>query len=395
MKITYFHYIYKVPGPLIHMNEFAQAFRELGHEIHVHAMDTEQPPSLGWRVKELLKRPLGRYFHELNTVRKDYSCYWRECRIVKEEKPDLLLDRYHLYHCSASFVARRFGLPLVLWLDAPASYEQRKYLREFFQIPGLAEGIEKYVIKKADQVVAVSEEIKRYLPSDSLPREDIQVVPNGVDPAKFSPLLDRGNIRENFPSRDPVVLGFVGSFSPWHGIESLKSWMAYALSSFENTCFLLVGEGPRRRDLEEFVQAGGWDPRRICFTAQVEHSEVPVHIAAMDICLLPYDQGSEGFYFSPLKLFEYLASGKPVLSAGIGQVQKVVEDGVNGMSFAPASSAEALQKLKELLEDPSLRKRLGAAGRQTILENYTWAHTAKASEKIFNEVLASYRNRHD
>ena len=393
MRVSYFHYIYNVPGPLIHMNEFAQAFRGLGHEINLHAMDTEPlAPSLGWRAKEILKRPLGRYLHELNTIRKDYSCYRRERHIVQEEKPDLILDRYHLYHSSASFVARRAGLPLVLWLDAPAAYEQRKYLREFFRIPGLAEWIEKTMIQRANQVVAVSEEIERYLPPGCAPTSGIQVVPNGVDPEKFSPSLEGRGLCAKFPFSDPMVLGFVGSFSPWHGIESLKSWMAYALSSFEKTCFLLVGDGPRRRDLEKFVRTGGWDPRRVCFTGHVEHSEVPLYIAAMDLCLLPYDQGSEGFYFSPLKLFEYLASGKPVLSAGIGQVRKVVKDGVNGMCYSSTSPDEAFPKFKQLIENPALRKQLGEAARRTILENYTWVHTARASEKIFNEVLARHRS---
>ena len=391
MRVTFFHYAFKTAAPLVQINEFARAFRSLGHELCVHAMDVEPEPSLRHKLREKLKRRVGQYLHEANALRKNLSYYRRECRIVQDEQPDLVLARYKLYHGSAVLVGRRFHLPVVIWVDAPAAYEQRTYLREFVQLPGLAERLEGAIIRLADQAIVVSGEAKRYLPPSALRNGHLEVVPNGVDPGQFSPTGDGSRFQTRFPVENPVVLGFVGSFAPWHGIESLKTLIANALRLYDNTCVLLVGDGPRRAELEAFVQSGGWDPRRVRFTGQVAHAQVPAYVAAMDICLLPYDQGSDGFYFSPMKLFEYMACGKPVLAAKVGQVDQVIDDGRNGLISPSGDEAQMTAKLTHLIDHSDLRQRLGEAARRTILERYTWQHTARAMEQVFTQALAARR----
>lgn len=393
MRVMYLHYIYQTAGPLVQVNEFARAFRALGHELSLHAMDMASQPFMRLKIRGSLKRRVSWCLHEANTLRKNVSYYRRESRLVQMERPDVLLTHYKLYHGSSAFVARRFRIPFVLWVDAPASYEQRTYLREFVQVPGLAERIERLMVAMANRVIVVSEEAKRYLPLDGLRSRHIEVVPNGVDPEQFRPALDGGVIRAQFPVADPVVLGFVGSFAPWHGVESLKALLAFALSAYDNTCCLFVGDGPRRVELEALSRSGRWNPRRVCFTGHVDHAQVPAYIAAMDACLLPYDdQGSEGFYFSPLKLFEYLACGKAVLASGVGQVAQVIQDGLNGMLCAGGNPSEAIAKLKQLIESPWLRQQLGEAGRRTVLERYTWHHAARAVEQILQRTVEARGN---
>ena len=390
MRVTYFHYIHNSPGSVVQINEFARAFRARGHEINVHGMDEPQslsnnPPS----VKTQAKKFVEPFFHEMNSLRKDWACIKKECGIAEKERPELILARYKLYSNSAARVSERFHLPFVAWVHAPALYEKTQYGGRFFRIPGLAEWTERRILKKADRLILVSEELKQHLLSRRLVvrAQKAAVIPNGVDPEKFSPERDGQRIRAQFPIANPVVLGFVGSFSPWHGMRSLKEIMGRLLGECPNSCFLFVGEGRARGEMETFVRAGGWDPLRVHFTGQVEHSEVPRHIAAMDVCLLPYDQEAESFYFSPLKLFEYLASGKAVLAPRMGQIEKVIQEGVNGMLYASSSLEEALRKLKQLISDPFLRRRLGEGGRRTVLENYTWGHTARLAEAVFKNVL--------
>ena len=393
MRVSFFHYLYETPGPLAQVSEFREAFQSLGHEIFLHSMARGPQEVFGDRAKETLKPYLGKYFHELNSLRKNWSYSCEVDRIIKSVRPDVVLTRYQLYYGSSVAAAQRHGVPSILWVHSPAAYEQRKYVKKYFQIPRLAEWSEEKTLQKADKLIFVSEELKEFFPKEIAENGKVEVIPNGVDPEKFSPSLDGGNLRTRFPLSHPVILGFVGSFSPWHGIEGLKLWMNHVLTRFENTCFLLVGDGPRRKDLEEFVRRGGWDPRRVWFTGQIEHAQVPHYTAAMDICLLPYDQGSEGFYFSPLKLFEYLASGKPVLSARIGQIERIVEDGVNGFLYPSENPSEAFPKLDLLIENPALRQKLGASARETVLQKYTWLHTAKAVERIFLEALEGEKEK--
>lgn len=392
MRVTFFQYLHKSYGSLVQVSEFSRAFQALGHELAVHAMDPlELKPSGRQSFSAALKGRWSKYLHEPNALLKNLAFFGRECRIVAMEKPDVILTRYKLYYGSSALTARRFRIPLVLWMHAPHTYEEDKYLKKFRRIPGLAEWVEKRIINAAKRTITVSEEVGRYFPEGIFRNGHLEVIPNGVDPEKFNPSSKDKNIRSRFPVPNPVILGFVGSFAAFHGIQTLKSILAFTLSKYRHTCFLLVGEGPRRSELEEFVRAGGWEKSRVHFTGRVDHSEVPNHVAAMDICLLPYDQESEGFYFSPLKLFEYMAGGKPVLGPRMGQVAKVIKEGFNGMLYAPASPADANEKLRALIDDASLRQRLGETARKTILENYTWRHTALAVERVLKNVLGEHR----
>ena len=102
----------------------------------------------------------------------------------------------------------------------------------------------------------------------------------------------------------------------------------------------------------------------------------------MDIVLLTYPK-LDFFYYSPLKLFEYMAEGKAVLASRIGQIEKVIRDGVNGMLFEPENIDELKEKLFLLITKNYLRRKLGRNARKTILEQFTWYHSAsKISQAI-------------
>ncbi len=384
MRVTFFHYIHGSPGPLVHVDEFAKAFRALGNELEIQpmALDLQAMPG-ALPQKKSWKQKWSPYFHELNTLRKNFSYYQRECEALRRYKPDVVIARYKLYHCSFAFSARKLKIPVVILVDAPAAYEQSKYLHQFHRIPGLAEGIEKMVINKADKGIVVSEETKKYLPPGV--RTQITEVANGVDIEKFNPSLDGSKARALFPFQKPLVLGFVGSFSPFHGLDGLKKMMKFALEKYENVCFLLVGDGPGRAEVEAVAKSGKWDKRRVHFAGYLNHDEVPQYVAGMDVCLLPY-QSADGFYFSPLKLFEYLSCAKPVLAAQVGQIARVL-DGQNGLFYEAGNDRDMNEKLKQLIESSELRGRIGTAARKTVMEKFTWDRTALSFEKILKSVI--------
>jgi glycosyltransferase involved in cell wall biosynthesis len=120
---------------------------------------------------------------------------------------------------------------------------------------------------------------------------------------------------------------------------------------------LLVGHGPLRSELEEQVRAQGWQGG-VTFAGAVEHNQMPGYIAAMDVTVAPYP-ALEEFYYSPLKLFEYMAMGRPVVAARIGQVADIVTDGMNGLLFEPGDSQGLARCIRRLKEDPPLREELG------------------------------------
>ena len=146
-----------------------------------------------------------------------------------------------------------------------------------------------------------------------------------------------------------------------------------------------------KRDLEHVLKSGEFG-ERVIFAGYVPHDEIPVHLAAMDIVLAPYPR-LEFFYYSPLKIFEYLAAGKAVVASRIGQIQEIIQDGINGALFEPDNFEDLQQQVFALIEKNGYRQQLGRNGRELILQKYTWHHTAKKISEIMEGILTKDDNR--
>src|SRR5205823_5775752 len=131
-------------------------------------------------------------------------------------------------------------------------------------------------------------------------------------------------IRSQLGIDDNLVVGFVGSLKPWHGVDALLA--AFQEAAGSDWRLLIVGDGPERERLEDqATQIGG----QVIFTGAVSHHQIPEYVATMDIAVAPY-RASSDFYFSPLKLYEYLAVGKAVVATNVGQIAQVIHHGENG-----------------------------------------------------------------
>ena len=128
---------------------------------------------------------------------------------------------------------------------------------------------------------------------------------------------------------------------------------------FEGLRLVVAGDGPLRLELERAIARTGL-ARTAVFTGSIPHEQVPALIRSFDLALAPYDRFERPFYFSPLKLFEYMACGVPVVAADLGQIAEIV-DGDSGLVY-PAGDLEGLTAACEvLLGDPALRRRQGEA----------------------------------
>jgi glycosyltransferase involved in cell wall biosynthesis len=171
-----------------------------------------------------------------------------------------------------------------------------------------------------------------------------------------------------------VVIGFVGSFSSFHGIEVLKQVVA-GLCPARAACPVSVR---RRRhalgDLREFCRRSGHESR-VRFTGHVAREHVPALMAATDILVAPYSREAF-FYFSPIKLFEYMSCGKAVVATRIGQIADVVDDGRTGLLYDPDDTDGLIDRLAALIRDPELRTALGRRARAAIESDYSWTANA-------------------
>jgi glycosyltransferase involved in cell wall biosynthesis len=114
-------------------------------------------------------------------------------------------------------------------------------------------------------------------------------------------------------------------------------------------------------------------------------------IHRFDVALAPYPRPAHDFYFSPLKLFEYMACGAPVVAASLGQIGEVVSDGETGLLYPPGEFDALVASCERLLEDPDLRRRMGRAAAKEIHGRYTWDHNAARVIDLAQDFMAAQR----
>jgi glycosyltransferase involved in cell wall biosynthesis len=263
--------------------------------------------------------------------------------------------------------ARECGVPGLLEVNAPLVEEQAAY-RGLIDRAG-AERVAARAFAAARAVVAVSREVAGYVEQFTDAR--VHVVPNGVDPDRFPP-----DLPPSLP--DPTAaftVGFVGTLKPWHGLPVLVEAFDRLHHDHPHTRLLVVGDGPERPALEADLSARDL-ARSTVLTGAVDAAEVPGLLASVDAAVAPYPDRPD-FYFSPLKLYEYLAAGRAVVASRIGQVTGVIEDGANGLLVPPGDADALAAALARLRADAALQSRLGAAARETVRHRHTWDAVAR------------------
>ncbi|HEX6506037.1 MAG TPA: glycosyltransferase family 4 protein [Chloroflexota bacterium] len=285
-----------------------------------------------------------------------------------EDAPyDLLYERYSLFGDIGASMSEDYNVPVVLEVNAPLIVERGRV--EPLPLAPLAREIEWHAFERSTAVLSVSEAMQSYVLAHGGRPGHVHVVPNGVDTTRFHPGISGDCVRAELGLHGKLVVGFAGSLKAWHGVDLLLD--AFARAATHGWTLLVVGDGPRRAGLEaqaEQIDGGG----RIVFTGAVPHERMPEYLAAMDIAVAPY-RPIDDFYFSPLKLFEYLAMGKPVVASNVGQIATTIQHGQNGYLVEPDDVQSLAAALLKLATDADLRAQMGAAGSDGAM---TWEEIA-------------------
>lgn len=291
--------------------------------------------------------------------------------LVRRRAVDAVIERYSLASGPGHHVAAAQQIPLVLEVNAPLVDEAARF-RGLRDAP-LRRAREAALLRAADAVVAVSEAIAAHCRAAGVAGDRIRVIPNGVDAAAFAGTDGTAvRLRLGLSPADPVV-GFCGSLKPWHGVDVLVD--AVALLGPGPT-LLVVGDGPESAAVRARARALGLAAATV-MTGGVPHDAVPGHLAAMDVGVAPY-RAMDPFYFSPLKVVEYLAAGLPVVASDLGSLRDLTPL----VEVVPPDDAPALARaLAALLADPPARRRLGDRGR-AFAATRTWDGVAQRLEEI-------------
>ncbi|HEX8142182.1 MAG TPA: glycosyltransferase family 4 protein [Pyrinomonadaceae bacterium] len=305
---------------------------------------------------------------------------------IEREPPSFIYQRYSRFTSAGVEASLRTGRPLFLEFNGSEVWVGRYWDR--VDMLDLLERFERLNLSAAARIFVVSDVERRNLLRAGIAEDKIVVNPNGVDVEKFRPDVGGGRERERERlgiRHDEALVGFIGTFGPWHGVLVLAHAIALIPAS-ERIRFLLVGAGSLRDEAAAIIREAGAD-ERVIFTGTVEHESVPALLDACDILVSPHvplEDGSE-FFGSPTKLFEYMAMGKAIVASRLGQIADVLREEETALLVEPADPRQLSDAILRLARSRELRQRLGSAARREAMARHTWAHNAA-------RVLDAYRN---
>jgi glycosyltransferase involved in cell wall biosynthesis len=370
-------------GCSIHVQEVVRAFNWTGIEVDLFAARPEGAPLPGLEGVPLHGLPAVRGSDHAARERAALAANQVLRAALQRRGPfDVVYERYSLWSFAGMEYARAANVPGLLEVNAPLIEEQTKH-RVLIDRTGALQVAER-VFAAAEVLIAVSDEVKNYLHQFDGAADRTHVIPNGVNPDRFPP-----GLAPSLPGPPGTfTVGFVGTLKPWHGLGTLAEAFALFHRGASNRRLLIVGDGPEREPLLEDLSRRGLR-EHAHFTGSVAPEEIPGLLASMDVGVAPYPF-VPGFYFSPLKVYEYMAAGLPVVASRIGQLADLIEHEANGLLCPPGDALALAGALDRLHRDFAWRKRLGQEARATVLEEYTWDKVVRRILGLANLAIPCY-----
>jgi len=290
-------------------------------------------------------------------------------------RPRLLYQRHLAFSIAGALLSGRLKIPLILEYNGSeawiADHWDPNPLRRWIKL------CEDVTLKSAARIVVVSNVLGDDLVERGISPDRIRVNPNAVDTNYFYPGRGRGSGRRELDMQpEEVLIGFVGSFSLWHGIDPLQRAITLLLTS-QSPCrvrFLLIGDGLLLGEMRAALAAYE-RTREVIFTGPLPSEKVAEYLDASDILVSPHVPMPDGsrFFGSPTKLFEYMAMGKAIVASRLDQLAEVLEHERTALLVAPGNAEELAQAIRRLALNPAERESLGAAARQAAVEHHDWA----------------------
>ena len=384
MRILYLAAGIPVPGSLggsTHAYEVARGLAQLGHELHLVAASHE-----GWGGLAPFARPVSssldgfRLHHQ--DVPKALSLLGAApiLRLARALRPDAIIERYYNFAGVGLIAAHQLGVPALLEVNAlivdPPSVRKR---RLDDALGGPMRRWATWQCNTADRIVTP---LHTTVPA-AIPRHKIIELPWGANIERFAAVA--ASRQSSTVHRPPSTVVFMGSFRAWHGVTDFVRAALLLLEQGHALRFTLIGDGPERAAAEALAAPRAASFR---FTGAVPYAQVPALLAEADLGVAPFNTAphpalrAAGFFWSPLKIYEYMAAGLPVVTANLPPLGAVIRDGVEGALFPEGDVHALAAAIACVLAEPAAAHAMGVRARERVVAHYSWQHHCAELERI-------------
>jgi glycosyltransferase involved in cell wall biosynthesis len=367
-------------GGAVHVREVASGLAALGHEVWVIVRGRPGQDMRGredgFEIRRVLQRVPSRIFRLIALPAVD--------REARELRPDVVIERYYNFGGEGVIVARRLSVPALLEVNSPMVEYPGSLKDRLDRLVGSPlRRWREYLAREAAGFVAPTATI---LPA-FVEHERVHELPWGANTERFHPGVPAANLAF---VRGRKVVAFVSSFRSWHGASSLVE--AAAKLRRNDVLFLMIGDGPERAGVESRIAALGL-ARSFVFTGAIPHENVPSYLRHAFVGVAPFETRRHryleiDFYWSPLKILEYMAMALPVVTVDLPALRRIVRPGVDGLVYPEGDIAALAAALAELLDSPEKARSFGHFARERVVEDFSWRRHCTVLDTILRQLAA-------
>jgi glycosyltransferase involved in cell wall biosynthesis len=386
MRLLYIASGIPVPGTLggsTHAFEVARGLAQRGHEVHLVAASGEG--WAGWRSLAAMARPVsgrlaGFHLHHLDMPK---MLTWLAApallRLARAVQPDAIIERYYNVAGVGVWAARQMRLPCLLEVNALIVDPPQVRKRQLDD--ALGGPLRRRAVQQCNMADAIVTPLHTTVPPE-IPRAKIHELPWGADVQRFAPPPVP-------PAVHPPTALFLGSFRAWHGVIDLVQAGVLLLALGRDYRFVLVGDGPQRPYAETLAAA--W-PGRFHFAGAIPYDKVPAALHRASVGVAPFNTAphpalrAAGFFWSPLKVYEYMAAALPVVTADLHPLNSIIREGQEGALFREGDIPDLAAALDRLLRAPHTARAMGQRARARVVARYSWQRHCAELERLLESL---------
>ncbi len=402
----------------------------------LHAMETSMPNLAGYtiRSKYIIDNQIGQgvkpvvitspLHRGINLPFKDYeeidnTKYYRTGQFnrlsTSDSLPRRLLKRYaysksyrdaiqwvaekesvNIIHSHSSYLngvrgneaARKIGIPCVyevrgLWHDTAtvtADIDVKHWKYKFIDY------MDRKAMLGADAVVTISRQLRDELITKGVNKDNIHVVPNGVDTQIFKPQTKNKELLNQYGLDQKTVFGFIGSISRIEGLPLFLRHLPEIINKHKSVRVMLVGDGNEVSNLRRITSEYGLDDY-VIFTGRINHDQILDYYSMIDIFVYPRIDARVNHKVTPLKPLEAMAMEKVVIASDVGGLKELIDHEKTGLLFKVDDGRSLVEKCLFALENDSFRSSIGKQARQYTVQERDWTKIIKLYNEVYSKLL--------
>lgn len=383
MRVLYHHRTQGRGAEGNHIVSVVSALRKLGHQVRVISPGGVDPFSKDTapvdkastkvtgisRVWRFVSRNFPNWLFELAEMAYNVPAYFRVSRALREERYDLVYERYAFFLVAGALAAAKHHVPFILEVNEVSGVPERARKQSFLR---LCNAFERALFRRCSRIHAVSSYLADRAGAAGASSAQLVVVPNGFDMSRIPAAPRRDELRRKFGLDGAFVLGFAGWFDDWDRLSVLVEVMARILRVSPVFRLCLIGDGHGRAAAENRAAELGIADK-VVFTGAVARAEVYDYLSMLDVGVLP----NSNMFGSPMIMFEMMGLGIPLVLPRLPPIEDVHRHGQTALLFQPLSVEECSECVLSLFANVSLREQIAAAAKNRLLEEHSWVRTVE------------------